>query len=206
MHHLALAPATPSTTGIPGDRAADPGRSGIRPGDRSVPYPAPHPGMPEAVVALPDEHPAGRLTPGRADRRTPIAVTGFGRTRAGGGAIVEFPTGDEPSPGTLCSNLARSVVEILAGARPLDQIGRWVSDSVYVHLLRRTMLTVQARTTAAENPLRPRMTIGDPVLAFPVDGVVEAVVMVHQPARSRAVAIRLERHRARWRATAINVL
>lgn len=80
------------------------------------------------------------------------------------------------------------------------------TDSVYVHLLRRTMLTVQARATAAENPLRPRMTIGDPLLAFPVEGVVEAVVMVHQPGRSRAVAIRLERHRARWRASAINVL
>src|SRR3954465_12448283 len=43
-----------------------------------------------------------------------------------------------PDPATLCANLARCVIEILAGARPLDQIGRWVSDSVYVHLLRRT--------------------------------------------------------------------
>ncbi|MFF9563363.1 Rv3235 family protein [Leifsonia sp. NPDC014704] len=162
--------------------------------------------MPEASVAVPDEHPSGRMRPGRADRRASIAVTRFGDARAGEGTLVEFPTGDEPSPATLCSNLARSVVEILAGARPLDQIGRWVSDSVYVHLLRRTILTVQARTTAAENPLRPRMTIGDPLLAFPVEGVVEAVVMVHQPGRSRAVAIRLERHRARWRASAINVL
>lgn len=206
MHHLALAPATPSAAAIPGDRAADPGHSGTRPGDRSGAHPAPRPGMPEAAVAFPDEHRAGRMTPDRADRRAPIAATRLGRTRTRGGAIVEFPANDEPSPATLCSNLARSVVEILAGARPLDQIGRWVNDSVYVHLLRRTMLTVQARTTSAENPLRPRMSIGDPLLAFPVEGVVEAVVMVHQPARSRAVAIRLERHRARWRATAINVL
>ncbi|MGO4299241.1 Rv3235 family protein [Leifsonia sp. RAF41] len=111
-----------------------------------------------------------------------------------------------PDPATLCANLARCVIEILAGARPLDQIGRWVSDSVYVHLLRRTMLAVRARAVAADDPLRPRMSIGDPRLAFPAEGVVEAVVLVHQPARSRAVAIRLERHRARWRATAINVL
>nr|WP_309857262.1 Rv3235 family protein [Leifsonia sp. 1010] len=206
MHHRALAPATPSIAGIPGERAAEPGRSSTRPGDRPGAHPTPRPGMPEASVAVPDEHPSGRTRPARADRRASIAATRLGDARAGEGTLVEFPTGDEPSPATLCSNLARSVVEILAGARPLDQIGRWVSDSVYVHLLRRTMLTVQARTTAAENPLRPRMTIGDPLLAFPVEGVVEAVVMVHQPGRSRAVAIRLERHRARWRASAINVL
>jgi hypothetical protein len=111
-----------------------------------------------------------------------------------------------PSPDMLCSNLARSVIEILAGARPLDQIGRWVSDSVYVNLLRRTTLVARARVTAAEETLRPRMRIGDPLLGFPSEDVIEAVVMVHQPARSRAVAIRLERHRSRWRATAINVL
>jgi hypothetical protein len=36
--------------------------------------------------------------------------------------------------------------------------------------------------------------------------VVEAVVMVHQTARSRAMTIRLERHRSRWRATAQSML
>lgn len=184
MHHLALAPATPSTSALPGERPAAAGRPGTLLGDPSSDRP---PARPLADAGLADRVIARRE--GRA-----------------GGDLVEFPTNGEPSPATLCSNLARSVVEILAGARPLDQIGRWVSDSVYVHLLRRTMLTVQARTTAADNPLRPRMTIGDPLLAFPVDGVVEAVVMVHQPGRSRAVAIRLERHRTRWRATAINVL
>ncbi|MGO4536349.1 Rv3235 family protein [Leifsonia sp. 2MCAF36] len=120
--------------------------------------------------------------------------------------VAPIAESGNPDPATLCSNLARCVIEILAGARPLDQIGRWVSDSVYVHLLRRTMLAVRTRAVSTEDPLRPRMTIGDPRLAFPSEGVVEAVVLVHQPARSRAVAIRLERHRARWRATAINVL
>lgn len=123
-----------------------------------------------------------------------------------GRPLAELPTGCEPDAAILCANLARSVVEILAGARPLDQLGRWVSDSVYVHLLRRTLLTARARAETVENPLRPRMTIGAPHLSFPAHGIVEAVVLVHQPGRSRAVAIRLERLGARWRATAINVL
>jgi hypothetical protein len=40
----------------------------------------------------------------------------------------------------------------------------------------------------------------------PRDGVVEAVVIVHGRARTRAVALRLEGLDNRWRATAINVL
>jgi hypothetical protein len=123
----------------------------------------------------------------------------------GTGVAPLAETGD-PDPSTLCTNLARCVIEILAGARPLDQIGRWVSDSVFVHLLRRTMLAARARAVAPDNSLRPRMQLGNPRLCFPSDDVVEGVVMVHQPGRSRAVAIRLERHRQRWRATAINVL
>lgn len=31
----------------------------------------------------------------------------------------------------LSSKLALCVIEILAGARPLDQVGRWVSDAAY---------------------------------------------------------------------------
>jgi hypothetical protein len=40
----------------------------------------------------------------------------------------------------------------------------------------------------------------------PRDGVVEAVVIVRNRVRTRAVAIRLEGLDSRWRATAINVL
>jgi hypothetical protein len=112
----------------------------------------------------------------------------------------------DPGPATLCAALARCVVEILAGARSLDQVARWVTDALYVHLLRRNVIASRARSDSADIALRPRVHIGAPKLSFPKEGVVEAVVMVHQPGRSRAVAIRLERHRSRWRASAINVL
>jgi hypothetical protein len=44
-------------------------------------------------------------------------------------------TSDLPDPRPLVENLTRCVIEILAGARDLEQIARWVSDDVYRHLL-----------------------------------------------------------------------
>ena len=41
-----------------------------------------------------------------------------------------------PDPTPLLENLTRCVVEILAGARDLEQISRWVTDDVYRHLLK----------------------------------------------------------------------
>jgi hypothetical protein len=43
-------------------------------------------------------------------------------------------------------------------------------------------------------------------MSEPRDGIVEAVVIVHGRARSRAVAIRLEGLDHRWRASALSIL
>jgi hypothetical protein len=111
-----------------------------------------------------------------------------------------------PSPEPLLENLTRCVIEILAGARDLEQIARWVSDDVYRHLLKRVVLSTRARQAKNQAPTRPSFTIGSTTMCEPRDGVVEAVVIVRGRARSRAVAIRLEGLDRRWRATAINVL
>ncbi len=121
--------------------------------------------------------------------------------------LAEFPpAGTLPDPAPLCANLALCVVEVLAGARSLDQVSRWVTDSVFVNLLRRSVIASRARAMAGADAPRPRLRVGDPLVTYPVPGVVEAVVLVHQPARTRAIAIRLETVRGRWRATAITVL
>lgn len=111
------------------------------------------------------------------------------------------------NPEPLVENLTRCVIEILAGARDLEQISRWVSDDVYRHLLKRVVLSARARQAKGQRVVaRPNFTIGSTVVTEPSDAVVEAVVIVHSRARSRAVAIRLEGMDSRWRATAINVL
>jgi len=116
------------------------------------------------------------------------------------------PRASLPSPEPLIENLTRCVIEILAGARDLEQIARWVSDDVYRHLLKRVVLSTRARQAKGARVKRPLFSIGSLSMCEPKDGVVEAVVIVHGRARTRAVAIRLEGLDHRWRATAINVL
>jgi hypothetical protein len=116
------------------------------------------------------------------------------------------PRSTLPGPAPLLENLTRCVIEILAGARDLEQISRWVTDDVYRHLLKRVVLSARARQAKGRVPVRPTFAIGSISLCEPRDGVVEAVVIVRGRARVRAVALRLEGLDNRWRATAINVL
>jgi hypothetical protein len=111
-----------------------------------------------------------------------------------------------PDPRMLVENLSRSAVEILAGVRELEQIGRWVDETVYRHMLKRVVLANRARALKGTVATRPTVTIGSVRIDSPRDGVVEASVVVHGRHRSRAVAIRLEGLDRRWRATALHVL
>ena len=115
-------------------------------------------------------------------------------------------TSDLPDPRPLIGNLARCVIEVLAGARDLEQIARWVTDDVYRHLLRRVVLSSRARRSRGRVPARPSFSMGSTTICEPRDGVVEAVVIVHGRGRTRAVALRLEGLDRRWRASAVNVL
>ncbi|TXK16419.1 3-hydroxyacyl-CoA dehydrogenase [Homoserinibacter sp. GY 40078] len=111
-----------------------------------------------------------------------------------------------PDPRPLLENLTRCVIEIIAGARDLEQIARWLDDEVYTSLLKRVVLSAQARQATGRAPRRPAFSVGEPFVCEPRDGVVEAAVVVSGRARARAVAIRLEGFDRRWRATAIHVL
>jgi len=116
------------------------------------------------------------------------------------------PRSQLPDPEPLLVNLTRCVIEVLAGARELDQLARWVSDDVYRHLLKRVVLSARARAVKGQKAQRPAISIGRIIITEPRDGVVEAVVIVHSRVRVRAVALRLEGLDHRWRASAINVL
>lgn len=115
-------------------------------------------------------------------------------------------TADLPPPAPLVEALARSFVEILAGARDLDQVARWVTEDVYRHLEARVVLAARARTAHGRRPVRPAVRLGPVVLSDGTDGIVDAVVVAHTQGRSRAVALRLEGHDRRWRASSVHVL
>lgn len=199
MHHLAPAPARPTHLhrSLRGERSKAPRATG----HHDV-LAFPRLAHPEAEFDLDHAMTARSLAESPLAPVPPIGSDGAAPPRPGPDLVDAI----DPNPSILCAALARCVVEILAGARSLDQIARWVTDAVYVHLLRRNLLAQRARQDATDSAPRPRVHIGDPKLSSPTEDVIEAVVMVHQPARSRAVAIRLERHRSRWRASAINVL
>ena len=116
------------------------------------------------------------------------------------------PTADLPDPAPLIENLARCVVEVLGGARELEQLARWVSEDVYRGILRRSVLAQRARTLAGTAVARPVLRIGSVIVTSPRDGIIEGVVIAHSRRRARAVAIRLEGVDRRWRAVAIHVL
>ena len=144
----------------------------------------------------------------------PLTPAGEHAGRSRGGRFQEddffghqpSPRSQLPDPEPLLINLTRCVIEVLAGARELDQLARWVSDDVYRHLLKRVVLSARARAVKGQRAQRPTITIGRVIISEPRDGVVEAVVIVHSRVRVRAVALRLEGLDRRWRASAINVL
>lgn len=111
-----------------------------------------------------------------------------------------------PDPEPMLRNLTHCIIEALSGARDLEQLARWVNDDVYRNLSKRVVLAARARRVKGQSPQRPAFSVGRVHMCEPADGVVEAVVLVHQKARSRAVAIRIEGFDQRWRASAIGVL
>ena len=120
----------------------------------------------------------------------------------------EQTTAPEPElhPGLAAEGLARSVLEVLAGARDLQQLTRWVTAEVHAVLRARVQLSARARSVLADRPVRPVLRIGTVKVARPVPGVAETVVVVHGRGRARAVAIRLEIVGGRWQASALHIL
>lgn len=104
----------------------------------------------------------------------------------------------EPWAGTL----VRAAVEVLTGSRPTAQLARWLSADLYESLARRAGLGV--RILGRPDPAlcarvrRVRCTEVRP-------GIHEAAVVVHDGVRIRAAAVRVECHRGRWRATALEI-
>lgn len=111
-----------------------------------------------------------------------------------------------PDPAPLLHSLTRGVLEVLAGVREVEQVARWLTEDAYRTLVVRANLATRARSARGVPALRPKHTITALRYSSPADGVVEAVVIVATPPRTRAVAIRLEGMDRRWRATSLAIL
>lgn len=111
-----------------------------------------------------------------------------------------------PDPEPLVRNLTRGVLEVLAGVREVDQLARWLTEDAYRKLVVRANLAARARSARGVPASRLVHHILSVRHSSPADGIVEAVVIVRGPARTRAVALRLEGMDGRWRATSLALL
>jgi hypothetical protein len=103
-------------------------------------------------------------------------------------------------------NLTIGVLEVLAGVREVEQLARWLDEDAFRALVTRANLSARARSARGVPAVRPVHSILTVRHSSPADGVVEAVVVVATPARTRALAVRLEGWDRRWRATSLALL
>lgn len=113
----------------------------------------------------------------------------------GGSPAAPAPP-DLPEPGQVCGSLVVAAVEVLRCVRPLSQLARWVSPAVYEALAAAASPSTGPRGRAVVRRLRVCRV--SPTVA-------EASVVVHDGARVRAAAVRLEVHRGSWRATVLQI-
>ena len=119
-------------------------------------------------------------------------------------------TADLPDPTEFAKTLVGGIIECVHGLREPIQFTRHVTDEVYRALnarVHRLNVADQLRGgSKKKKKARPQFTMGNVVINNPRDGVVEASVVVHGPARVRAVALRLEGLDERWQATSFSML
>lgn len=105
-------------------------------------------------------------------------------------------------PAAWCGSIVRAAVEVLVGSRPTAQLGRWLTAELYDELSRRAGLAMRIKG----RPGVRRQAVVRRVHVCRLSALaVEAAVVVHDGERVRAAAVRVEAHRGRWRATALEI-
>lgn len=106
------------------------------------------------------------------------------------------------------ARLAQAVVETVSGERPVSQLVRWTSPEVYRDVERRSRI-VSTAGGSSSRLARPRMRpqvrpqVRSVHVCRPAPEAAEVSIHVRHGARSRAVAMRLERHGGRWLCTVL---
>ncbi|MDQ3480647.1 MAG: Rv3235 family protein [Actinomycetota bacterium] len=106
-----------------------------------------------------------------------------------------------PDPEAWAARFLQAVVEVVSSDRPLSQLARWTSSSVFDEVLRRQQLVAAHRNRAATRSGRVQVAT---VHIFQASAdIAEVAARVKSGQRSRAMAARLEYDRDRWQCTAI---
>lgn len=100
--------------------------------------------------------------------------------------------------------LAQALLEALTGLRPHGQLLPWTSDGVYEAVTERALTLARTRPTVDLTP-RPPVHVRSVRVSRPTPTVAEACALVRRGDRVRAIALRLEPWRGRWRCTAFEL-
>lgn len=164
----------------------------LRPPVRLIPVPRPVP----SVFRRPGGTPALSLVP--ADPTVPVVDPMTWRD-----ADEEPPRppdlGVLPDPRRWAALLAQAVVEILGGRRPAAQVLRWVDPEIHERLKRSAP---SVRRVRGGPPVRVRRVR----ISTSLEGAVEAVAVVDDGTRCRAMAMRFEALERRWLCTALDLV
>jgi hypothetical protein len=101
---------------------------------------------------------------------------------------------DLPDGGVWAERFIILALEVMAGARPIAQLSRWCSRKVFTYLI--------------EN-IHPKKTIpkiGKLHIGKPSEECMEVVLLLHSPARKRALMARFEALEGRWLCTCLQIL
>ena len=183
-----------SSPARPGQRAAVRRRARRtqprRPARARPGHPGPGVPAPQRVPAAPVPPPDLRLVPSPAAEDDADAVD-FGPQPTATAAL--------PRPAAWSARFAQAVVEVLAGDRPVSQLVRWTTTSVYDDVAALIVGPAAVRGAAARGVVRSVH------VSEPADGVAEVAALVRRGARSTAVALRLEGLDGRWQCTALEL-
>ncbi|MGH3094839.1 MAG: Rv3235 family protein [Streptosporangiales bacterium] len=99
--------------------------------------------------------------------------------------------------------LAQALVEVLSGERAPRQLLAWTSDEVYAAITARAAALAGDRSGSLTR--RPPLQLRTVHVSQPATGVAEVCALVHRGGRARALALRVEAWRGRWRCTAFEL-
>ena len=130
-----------------------------------------------------------------------VTAASRGKPRAARKALPPRQVRSEelPDPLIWTRNISRVIFDILGGRRDIATIRSWIEPSLYNRL--------QARIDSA--PPSPQQSLPARVLRARIwqhdEMTVDGTAVIEEQDRSRAVALRLEAFRGRWRVTALEI-
>ncbi len=171
------------------DEPAPPRLSVVGPLDRPLPFRS----EPAAPISTGDQPRRGLAPVTRVARPTPATATAT--------AIQAATTAAQrrPDPAAFAQRLSVAIIEIGTGRRSPSQLRDHVAPAVFAGITRDA-----GRITRLGSAARPA-TLHSLHLTETVDGCVEVAAVLRIGSRFRAMAVRIELHRSRWRCVRLQI-